>query len=80
MSEKLKKLTSKNPKYYEPVAYSLINSCDIELFAELVSNDDYLFDFIKNNVAKRIKAVCNKDNYLNLIHFLSSRLYAVIEL
>ncbi len=70
MSEKLKKLTGKNPKDFEPVAYSLINDCDIELFAELVEKEDFLFDFVKNNVAKRIKSVCNKDNYLNLIHFL----------
>ena len=70
MSEKLKKLTGKNPKDFEPVAYSLINDCDIELFAELVEKEDFLFDFVKNNVAKRIKSACNKDNYPNLIHFL----------
>jgi hypothetical protein len=70
MSEKLKKLTGKNPKDFEPVAYNLINNCDIELFAELVENDDFLFDFIKNNVAKRIKNVINEKNYLNLLHFL----------
>lgn len=70
MSEKLKKLTGKNPKDFEPAAYNLINNCDIELFAELVENDDFLFDFVKNNVAKRIKNVINEKNYLNLLHFL----------
>lgn len=70
MSEKLKKLTGKNPKDFEPVVYNLVNNCDIELFAELVEKEDFLFDFVKDNVAKRIKSVCNKDNYLNLIHFL----------
>ena len=70
MSDKLKKLTGKNPKDFEPVAFSLINDCDIELFAELVEKEDFLFDFVKNNVAKRIKSVCNKENYLNLVHFL----------
>ena len=70
MSDKLKKLTGKNPKDFEPVAFSLINDCDVELFAELVEKEDFLFDFVKNNVAKRIKSVCNKENYLNLVHFL----------
>ena len=51
MSDKLKKLTGKNPKDFEPVAYSLINNNDTELFSELVSKDDFLFDFVKQNVA-----------------------------
>ena len=32
MSDNLKKLTGKNPKDFEPVAYSLINNSDTELF------------------------------------------------
>ena len=70
MSDKLKKLTGKNPKDFEPAAYNLINECDIELFAELVQQEDFLFDFVKNNVSKRIQAVCNETNYKNLLHFL----------
>ena len=42
---------------------------DIELFKKLVKQDDFLFDFVKNNVAKRIQQACNKDNYLNLLEF-----------
>lgn len=70
MSDKLKKLTGKNPKDFEPVAYSLINNCDIELFSELVSKEDFLFDFVKQNVATRLEKVCNEKNYLNLLEFL----------
>ncbi len=70
MSDKLKKLTGKNPKDFEPVAYSLINNCDIELFSELVSKEDFLFDFVKQNVATRLAKVCNEKNYLNLLKFL----------
>ena len=70
MSDKLKQLTGKNPKDFEPVAYSLINTPDVELFKELVERDDYLFDFVKNNVANRLKKNCNKDNYLNLLQLL----------
>lgn len=70
MSENLKKLTGKNPKDFEPVAYSLINTPDSGLFKELVEKDDYLYDFIKQNVSDRLEKVCNKDNYTNLIQLL----------
>ena len=70
MSENLKKLTGKNPKDFEPVAYSLINTPDSGLFKELVEKDDYLYDFIKQNVSNRLEKVCNKDNYTNLIQLL----------
>ena len=59
MSDKLKNLTGKNPKDFEPAAFSLINNCDVELFSELVSKDDFLFDFVKQNVSDRLVKVCN---------------------
>ena len=70
MSENLKKLTGKNPKDFEPVAYSLINTPDVDLFKELVDKEDYLYDFIKQNVSKRLEKVCNKDNYHNLLQLI----------
>ena len=70
MSDLLKKLTGKNPKDFEPVAYNLINEPDVALFKELVEKDDYLYDFIKNNVANRLAKVCNKNNYKNLLKLL----------
>ena len=69
MSDKFKKLTGKNPKDFEPVAYSLINNQDEELFKELVEKDDYLYDFVKNNVIDRLAKNCNKNNYKNLLCF-----------
>lgn len=65
----IKKLTGKNPSEYENVAKSLVDNSDVNLFAKLVKQDDFLFDFVKNNVAKRIQKACNKDNYLNLMSF-----------
>lgn len=65
----IKKLTGKNPADYEPVAKALVDNSDIELFKKLVKQDDFLFDFIKDNVAKRIQNACNQDNYLNLMNF-----------
>ena len=66
----IKKLTGKNPSEYEVVAKSLVNNSDVELYEKLVKQDDFLFDFVKENVAKRIQAACNKENYLNLFNFL----------
>lgn len=70
MSDKLKKLTGKNPKDFEPVAFDVINIPDVELFKELIDNEDFLFDFIKQNVANRLAKVCNSSNYLNLLQLL----------
>ena len=65
-----KMLTGKNPEEYEKAAKILVDTPDIELFKKLVEQDDFLFDFVKNNVAKRIKQVCNKNNSKNLYQFL----------
>ncbi len=70
MSDKLKKLTGKNPKDFEPVAFDVINIPDIELFKELVESEDFLFDFVKQNVSNHLSKVCNSSNYLNLLQFL----------
>ncbi len=67
----IKKLTGKNPSEYEPIAKSLVDNSDLELFSKLVEQDDFLFDFIKENVARRIQKACNKDNYLNLLNLLT---------
>ena len=66
----IKKLTGKNPSEYEPVAKSLVDNSDTELFSKLVKQDDFLFEFIKENVAKRIQKACNHENYRNLLNFL----------
>jgi hypothetical protein len=65
-----KALTGKNPAEFEQAAKILVNTPDIELFKKLVKQDEFLFDFVKNNVAKRIKTACNKSNYRNLLQFL----------
>lgn len=68
--DKIKLLTGKNPKEYEQIAVEIIDNGDVELFKELVSKDDYLFDFIKTNAASRLANACNKFNYRNLLKFL----------
>ena len=66
-----KAITGKNPADFEPAARKLVETPDVELFKRLVKQDDFLFDFVKNNVAKRIQQVCNKDNYRNILEFLN---------
>ena len=64
-----KALTGKNPAESEQAAKILVDTPDIELFKKLVKQDDFLFDFIKANVAKRIANACNEHNYMNLLRF-----------
>ena len=70
MSEQLKKLTGKNKNDYEAIAKDLVNKPDVTLFQELVDNENFLFDFVKNNVADRIANQINEANYFNLTQFL----------
>ena len=70
MTEEFKKLTGKNKSDYEQVAYHLINDADVNLFAELVEKDNFLFDFVKQNVAQRLEKEVNETNYQNLFQFL----------
>lgn len=69
-NEYVKKLTGKNPKDFEFAAAHIINNCDIEAFSALVDQNDFLFDFIKKNVEKRLANVITNYNYRNLLPFL----------
>lgn len=69
MNEQLKKLTGKNKNDYETVANHLVNDADVDLFRSLVEQENFLFDFVKQNVAQRIYNACNENNYRNLLQF-----------
>ena len=71
MNNLIKKLTGKNQAEYTDAAKHIISNADVNAFEELVNQDDFLFDFVKNNVAKRLKQACNKDNFKNLLKFLA---------
>lgn len=66
----VKKLTGKNQQDFEFAAAQIINNADVEAFKELVSQSDFLFDFIKKNVEKRLHGAVNSENYKNLQKFL----------
>jgi len=69
MNDFIKKLSGKNKGEYEQAAKEMIDNADAALFKELVDSDDFLFDFVKQNVANRLANVCNETNYKNLLKF-----------
>ena len=71
MTENLiKKLTGKNRQEFEAAAKHMINQTDVVMFKALVEKDDFLFDFVKRNVAERILDAVDETNYKNLTAFL----------
>lgn len=66
----VKKLTGKNPQDFEFAAAHIINDSDIDAFFALVEKSEFLFDFIKENVKKRLANAINSQNYKNLLSFL----------
>lgn len=66
----IKDLTGKDPKGYEPVASRIVNTPDLNLFSKLIEKDDFLFDFVKHNVAHRLADACNNSNFMNLFKLM----------
>ena len=67
----LKDLICKDENKAQIAADYMINSSDIELFKMLTEKSDFLFDFVRNNVAQRIEKAVNKDNIKNIISFFT---------
>lgn len=65
----LKDITNKDEKKAQEAADYLINSADIELFKMLVAKSDFLFDFVKQNVIKRLNKAINHNNLKNIFKF-----------
>lgn len=70
MQNIFKKLTGKNDRDGREAAQNMVDNADSCLFQELVDKDSFLFDFVKQNVSKRIIEACTKENYRNLIQFM----------
>lgn len=56
---------------FEKAAYDLINNSDIEAFKALVDKSEFLFDFVKQNIVKRLQNSITIENFHNLLKFLS---------
>ncbi len=67
----LKNLTGKEENQAQAAADYLINSADVDLFKKLVDKSDFLFDFVRNNIEKRIKKAVNTNNFKNIVKFFS---------
>lgn len=65
----VKKLTGKDRNDYELAAAQIVNNSDLQAFSALVEKSDFLFDFIKENVKKRLANVINQSNFKNLLAF-----------
>lgn len=68
--KEVKKITSKDEKTAVEVITKMINDSDVELFKELLSQSEYLFPFIKENVSKRFEMSLRGSNYQNIFNFL----------
>lgn len=70
MSDLIKKLTGKNQQDYSYAAKYIMDNSDQSLFAELVEKDSFLFDFVKENVAKRLFDATNDMNWKSVLSFM----------
>ena len=70
----VKDLTAKDEQKAFAAAQSLINNKNTEAFQILADKSEFLFDFVKNNVNKRLQKAINEKNFRNLFGFL--KIYA----
>lgn len=71
MSEDLlKKLIGKNKKDYKQAASLIIDNADFDTFKQLVEKDDFLFDFVKQNISERLAKAVNRCNFENLFKLM----------
>ena len=71
IKQKIKDLTSKDENKALSAAFEMVNNSDTDLYRELVQTSEYLFQFVKDNVAKRIDKVVTKQNFKNLFNFFN---------
>ena len=63
----LKNLIAKDEIKAQEAADYLINTADINLYKALTEKTEFLFDFVRNNISKRIEKAVNKENFINII-------------
>lgn len=66
----VKDLTAKDEQKAFCAAQEIINKTNTEAFKLLADKSEFLFDFVKNNVCKRLNKAINQNNYRNLFAFL----------
>ena len=66
----VKELTAKDEQKAAAAAEIIINNANIEAFQILTDKSEFLFDFVINNVNKRLQKAINENNYKNLFEFM----------
>lgn len=69
LNQYVKDITAKDETNALKAAKYMLDNADIELFKLLADKANYLFDFIKDNVNKRIIKSANENNYKNVLKF-----------
>lgn len=70
IKQQVKKITAKDEKQAVATLTAMIDNADVEMFKELVSQSDYLFPFVKDNVCKRFEMSIKGSNFNNIFAFL----------
>ncbi|MDD3238264.1 MAG: hypothetical protein PHV37_09240 [Candidatus Gastranaerophilales bacterium] len=65
----LNDITAKDEKKALIAAKYLLDNGDVEFFKALVNKTEFMFDFIKQNLAKRLEKSSDENNYKNIIKF-----------
>lgn len=68
----VKNLTSKDEKAALKSAKLLLDSGNSDMFEVLLKKSEFLFEFVKQNVNKRLASALTDSNYRNLFNFLNS--------
>lgn len=67
----VKDLTAKDEQKAFAAAKEIVETSNAEAFKLLADKSDFLFDFVKNNVNKRLQKAITKENHKNLFKFLN---------
>ena len=62
-------ICAKDEQSAKTASQKLIQTCDIEEFEKLCEKMNFLFDFVKDNVCRRLSQAVNKENFKNIIKF-----------
>ncbi len=69
-------LLSKDFNLSNKAAQSVINFKDIKTFEELVQNEDFIFDFLKDKIVKNLVRAVNSQNVQNCFEFMKTYSYS----
>lgn len=72
-------LLSKDFNLSSRAAQSVINFKDVKTFEELVQNEDFIFDFLKEKIVKNLIRAVNQNNVQNCFEFMKIYSFSLAE-